>query len=95
VWAQTPGQGAASPPAATRRRPGRSTGSARRGTTPAARQSRVQTPGRTRRRTHRRDRHHGRPGFGFEHFSSFDFLRDKEVVLTFDDGPWPLNTPPC
>jgi peptidoglycan/xylan/chitin deacetylase (PgdA/CDA1 family) len=22
-----------------------------------------------------------------------DFLRDKEVVLTFDDGPWPENTP--
>jgi peptidoglycan/xylan/chitin deacetylase (PgdA/CDA1 family) len=20
-------------------------------------------------------------------------LRDKEVVLTFDDGPWPGNTP--
>ena len=33
------------------------------------------------------------PGFGFEHFKQLDFLRDKEVVLTFDDGPWPLNTP--
>jgi hypothetical protein len=22
-----------------------------------------------------------------------DFLRDEEVVLTFDDGPWPVNTP--
>jgi peptidoglycan/xylan/chitin deacetylase (PgdA/CDA1 family) len=35
----------------------------------------------------------GGPGFGFEHFKQFDFLRDKEVVLTFDDGPWPVNTP--
>lgn len=33
------------------------------------------------------------PGFGFEHFKQFDFLTDKEVVLTFDDGPWPVNTP--
>ncbi len=35
----------------------------------------------------------GGPGFGFEHFKQFDFLADKEVVLTFDDGPWPSNTP--
>jgi len=35
----------------------------------------------------------GGPGFGFEHFKQFDFLGDKEVVLTFDDGPWPGNTP--
>jgi peptidoglycan/xylan/chitin deacetylase (PgdA/CDA1 family) len=35
----------------------------------------------------------GGPGFGFEHFKQLDFLRDKEVVLTFDDGPWPINTP--
>lgn len=35
----------------------------------------------------------GGPGFGFEHFKMHDFLRDKEVVLTFDDGPWPNNTP--
>src|SRR5450755_3029372 len=35
----------------------------------------------------------GGPGFGFEHFKAYDFLRDKEVVLTFDDGPWPGNTP--
>jgi peptidoglycan/xylan/chitin deacetylase (PgdA/CDA1 family) len=34
----------------------------------------------------------GGPGFGFEHFKQLDFLRDKEVVLTFDDGPWPVNT---
>ncbi len=35
----------------------------------------------------------GGPGFGFENFKQFDFLTDKEVVLTFDDGPWPANTP--
>ena len=35
----------------------------------------------------------GGPGFGFEHFKAYDFLRDHEVVLTFDDGPWPHNTP--
>ena len=35
----------------------------------------------------------GGPGFGFEHFKSHDFLRDHEVVLTFDDGPWPVSTP--
>ncbi|MES2750303.1 MAG: polysaccharide deacetylase family protein [Pseudomonadota bacterium] len=35
----------------------------------------------------------GGPGFGFEHFKQLDFLRDKEVVLTFDDGPWPVTTP--
>jgi peptidoglycan/xylan/chitin deacetylase (PgdA/CDA1 family) len=35
----------------------------------------------------------GGPGFGFEHFKELDFLRDHEVVLTFDDGPWPENTP--
>src|SRR5215468_3510212 len=35
----------------------------------------------------------GGPGFGFEHFKEHDFLRPKEVVLTFDDGPWPKNTP--
>jgi peptidoglycan/xylan/chitin deacetylase (PgdA/CDA1 family) len=35
----------------------------------------------------------GGPGFGFEHFKELDFLKDKEVVLTFDDGPWPNNTP--
>ena len=28
----------------------------------------------------------GGPGFGFEHFKQLDFLTDKEVVLTFDDG---------
>src|ERR1700710_1448294 len=35
----------------------------------------------------------GGPGFGFEHFKQLDFLADREVVLTFDDGPWPGNTP--
>ena len=35
----------------------------------------------------------GGPGFGFEHFKQHDFLRDREVLLTFDDGPWPVHTP--
>src|SRR2546422_5753656 len=35
----------------------------------------------------------GGPGFGFEHFKTHDFLKPGEVVLTFDDGPWPGNTP--
>ncbi|QAU44207.1 polysaccharide deacetylase family protein [Bradyrhizobium guangzhouense] len=35
----------------------------------------------------------GGPGFGFEQYKQFDFLADKEVVLTFDDSPWPHNTP--
>lgn len=35
----------------------------------------------------------GGPAFGFEHFKQYDFLREQEVVLTFDDGPWPENTP--
>jgi peptidoglycan/xylan/chitin deacetylase (PgdA/CDA1 family) len=35
----------------------------------------------------------GGPGFGFQHFKQLDFLTDKEIVLTFDDGPWPGNTP--
>jgi peptidoglycan/xylan/chitin deacetylase (PgdA/CDA1 family) len=34
----------------------------------------------------------GGPGFGFEHFRQHDFLREHEVVLTFDDGPW-VTTP--
>jgi peptidoglycan/xylan/chitin deacetylase (PgdA/CDA1 family) len=34
----------------------------------------------------------GGPGFGFEHFKTHDFLKPGEVVLTFDDGPWPGNT---
>lgn len=35
----------------------------------------------------------GGPGFGFEHFKQHDFLKRNEVVLTFDDGPWPGTTP--
>jgi peptidoglycan/xylan/chitin deacetylase (PgdA/CDA1 family) len=35
----------------------------------------------------------GGPGFGFAHFKQLDFLSEKEIVLTFDDGPWPVNTP--
>ena len=35
----------------------------------------------------------GGPGFGFEQYKAHDFLVLKEVVLTFDDGPWPGNTP--
>ena len=34
----------------------------------------------------------GGPGFGFEQYKQHDFLVLKEVVLTFDDGPWPVNT---
>jgi len=34
----------------------------------------------------------GGPAFGTEHFKQYDFLRDHEVVLTFDDGPWKGNT---
>lgn len=34
----------------------------------------------------------GAPGFGFEHFKNHDFLKQGEVVLTFDDGPW-VTTP--
>jgi peptidoglycan/xylan/chitin deacetylase (PgdA/CDA1 family) len=31
--------------------------------------------------------------FGFAQFKAYDFLGEGEVVLTFDDGPWPGNTP--
>jgi peptidoglycan/xylan/chitin deacetylase (PgdA/CDA1 family) len=34
----------------------------------------------------------GGPAFGMEHFKQYDFLREHEVVLTFDDGPWPENS---
>ncbi len=34
----------------------------------------------------------GGPGFGVEHFNQHDFLRNGEIVLTFDDGPWPATT---
>jgi peptidoglycan/xylan/chitin deacetylase (PgdA/CDA1 family) len=33
----------------------------------------------------------GGPGFGFQQFKQLDVLTDKEVVLTFDDGPWPTT----
>ena len=34
----------------------------------------------------------GAPAFGFQHYKTYDFLKEKEVVLTFDDGPLPPNT---
>jgi peptidoglycan-N-acetylglucosamine deacetylase len=34
----------------------------------------------------------GGPQFGLQHLKGYDFLGDKEVVLTFDDGPWPGST---
>jgi peptidoglycan-N-acetylglucosamine deacetylase len=34
----------------------------------------------------------GGPGFGTEQYKMHDFLLLKEVVLTFDDGPWPEHT---
>jgi hypothetical protein len=34
----------------------------------------------------------GGPEFGLQHLRGYDFLRDKEVVLTFDDGRHPVNT---
>ena len=34
----------------------------------------------------------GGPEFGLQHPKGHDFLRDKEVVLTFDDGPRPVST---
>ncbi len=35
----------------------------------------------------------GGPGFGLQQYKAYDFLKPGEVVLTFDDGPWPKNTP--
>ena len=34
----------------------------------------------------------GGPGFGMEHYKAYDFLQEKEVVLTFDDGPQKYTT---
>lgn len=34
----------------------------------------------------------GGPAFGLEQYKAYDFLTPKEIVLTFDDGPWPVNT---
>src|SRR5262245_61649577 len=31
----------------------------------------------------------GGPGFGSDQFKAHDFLEPGEIVLTFDDGPWP------
>lgn len=36
----------------------------------------------------------GGPGFGFQHYKFYDFLKEGEVVLTFDDGPLPQRTLP-
>ncbi len=35
----------------------------------------------------------GGPGLGMSQYRDYDFLQPNEVVLTFDDGPWPVNTP--
>lgn len=35
----------------------------------------------------------GGPGFGMSQYRDYDFLQPGEVVLTFDDGPWPVTTP--
>jgi peptidoglycan/xylan/chitin deacetylase (PgdA/CDA1 family) len=35
----------------------------------------------------------GGPGLGLGQYKAYDFLQPGEVVLTFDDGPWPANTP--
>jgi peptidoglycan/xylan/chitin deacetylase (PgdA/CDA1 family) len=34
----------------------------------------------------------GGPEFGLQHLKGYEFLRDREVVLTFDDGPRPVST---
>lgn len=35
----------------------------------------------------------GGPGLGMSQYREYDFLQPGEVALTFDDGPWPVNTP--
>lgn len=35
----------------------------------------------------------GGPGVGMSQYRDYDFLQPGEVVLTFDDGPWPVTTP--
>jgi peptidoglycan/xylan/chitin deacetylase (PgdA/CDA1 family) len=35
----------------------------------------------------------GGPAFGLEQYKIHDFLAPGEIVLTFDDGPWPGTTP--
>ena len=98
--APTTGQSQARPPQLSRRRPQRSRRSLRRSHSRSARLRRPPPPAAAANcakpgalgiaRTVEIDTTGG-PGFGFEHFKQHDFLRDKEVVLTFDDGPW-LNT---
>ncbi len=34
----------------------------------------------------------GGPGLGLSQYRDYDFLQPGEVVLTFDDGPWPGHT---
>lgn len=34
----------------------------------------------------------GGVGLGLEQYKAHDFLQQGEVILTFDDGPWPANT---
>ena len=34
----------------------------------------------------------GGPKFGLQHLRRYDFLRNREVILTFDDGPHPVST---
>jgi peptidoglycan-N-acetylglucosamine deacetylase len=33
------------------------------------------------------------PRLGAQQYTDADFLQPQEVILTFDDGPWPVNTP--
>jgi peptidoglycan/xylan/chitin deacetylase (PgdA/CDA1 family) len=35
----------------------------------------------------------GGPGLGLSQYRDYDFLQPGEVVLTFDDGPWPVSPP--
>jgi hypothetical protein len=82
AWAQSPpAKGAPAAPAGSRR-PGTRAGGGPRPNPPALQQSNALGIGRTVEIDTT-----GGPGFGFEHFKELDFLRDKEVVLTFDDGP--------
>ncbi|WP_045836821.1 polysaccharide deacetylase family protein [Hyphomicrobium sp. 99] len=34
----------------------------------------------------------GGPGFGMDNYKAYDFLQDKEILLTFDDGPQKYTT---
>jgi peptidoglycan/xylan/chitin deacetylase (PgdA/CDA1 family) len=94
AWSQTPpAKGAASPPAAAPQAAAAAPAAPATAQPPQPARAACNTPGALGvGRTVEIDTTGG-PGFGFEHFKQLDFLRDKEVVLTFDDGPWPLNTP--